>query len=101
MSDPQFHDDTALRRYQLLDGDEEVAFIEYDLVGKESVLIKHTEVRSDREGQGLGSQIVRSALDLVRGQGRSVIPTCPYALNYIRRHPEYHDLVREELRRTL
>jgi predicted GNAT family acetyltransferase len=101
MTDPRFHDDTARRRYQLLIGDDEVAFIEYDLVGTESVLIKHTEVRSDHEGQGLGSQIVRNALDYIRAQCRSVIPTCPYALNYIRRHSEYHDVVREELRGTL
>ena len=101
MAEPRFHDDTARRRYQLLVGDDEIGFIEYDPVGATSILIKHTEVRSDHEGQGLGSRLVRSALDHIRAQGRTVIPTCPYALAYIRRHPEVHDLVQEDLRRTL
>ncbi|HQR20907.1 MAG TPA: GNAT family N-acetyltransferase [Burkholderiaceae bacterium] len=101
MTDPRFHDDPARKRYQLMVGDEEVGYIEYDPVGETSILIKHTEVLSGHEGQGLGSQLVRSALDHIRAQGKSVIPICPYALNYVRRHPEYRELVREDMRRTL
>ena len=101
MTDPRFRDDPARKRYQLMVGDEEVGYIEYDPVGETSILIKHTEVLPGHEGQGLGSQLVRSALDHIRAQGKSVIPICPYALNYVRRHPEYRELVREDMRRTL
>ena len=101
MTDPRFHDDPTRNRYQLMVGDEEVGYIEYDPVGETSILIKHTEVMPGHEGQGLGSQLVRSALDHIRAQGKSVIPICPYALNYVRRHPEYRELVREDMRRTL
>jgi predicted GNAT family acetyltransferase len=101
MNEPRFHDDTARGRFQLLLGDGEVGFIEYDRVGDESILIKHTEVLPGHEGKGYASTLVRSALDHIRGQGKAVIPICTYTLNWVRKHPDYHGLVPEALRRTL
>jgi predicted GNAT family acetyltransferase len=101
MDEPRFVDDAARRRYQLLIGDDEVAFIEYDLVGDKSILIKHTEVPTAHEGKGFASKLLQQALERLRVHNKTVIPVCPYALNWLRRHPAYHDLVREELRRTL
>jgi predicted GNAT family acetyltransferase len=101
MSAPELIDDREKRRYKLLVAGEEVGFVEYDPVGSESILIKHTEVGSQHEGKGYGSELVRRVLDDIRGRGLTVIPICPYALNYVRRHPEYRDLVRAELRGTL
>ena len=101
MNEPRFVDDPARHRYQLLLDDAEVGFIEYDPVGDASILIKHTEVLPGQEGKGLGSKLVQAALDHARSQRKTVIPICPYALNWIRRHPEYHDVVRDDARRTL
>jgi hypothetical protein len=94
-------DDRVARRYRLLADGVEVGFVEYDPVGADSILIKHTEVGAGHEGKGYGSELVRRALDDIRGRGLTVIPICPYALNYVRRHPEYRDVVRAELRGTL
>jgi predicted GNAT family acetyltransferase len=101
MSEPRFLDDAANRRYRLLLGDDEVGFIDYDPVGEASILIKHTEVLPSHEGKGFGTRLVQSALDYVRGQGKTVIPICPFTLNWVRGHPEYHDVVREDMRKTL
>ncbi len=101
MTDARFVEDAPNGKYLLRVGDDEVGYIEYDLVGEKSILLKHTEVRPSYEGKGFGSQLVRLALDHVRGQDKTVIPICPYALNFVRKHSEYHDLVREDLRRTL
>jgi predicted GNAT family acetyltransferase len=40
-------------------------------------------------------------LDDIRGQGRTVIPICPYTMHYIRKHREYLDIVRADMRATL
>ena len=101
MTDPRFHDDAARGRYQLLVGDDEVGFIEYDRVGDKAILVKHTEVHSGHEGKGYGSALVQAAFDHVRAQTKTVIPICPYALNWARKHPEYHSVVHEDMRRTL
>lgn len=94
-------DDRAARRYRLLADGVEVGFVDYDPVGSESILIKHTEVGRQFEGKGYGSELVRRVLDDIRGRGLTAIPICPYALAFVRRHPEYRDTVRAEMRGTL
>jgi len=58
------------------------------------VVFTHTESDPAYEGQGVASQLVRWALDDVRGRGLRVLPLCPFVKAYIARHPdEYGDLV--------
>jgi predicted GNAT family acetyltransferase len=101
MATAEFVDDRDARRYRLLVEGEEVGFVDYDPVGSESILIKHTEVGSQHAGRGYGSELVRRVIEDARARGLSVIPICPYALNYIRRHPEHRDAVRAEMRGNL
>jgi uncharacterized protein len=39
---------------------------------------------------------VADALDDIRSRGLQVVPLCPFVAAYIRRHPEYEDLVTRE-----
>ena len=64
----------------------------------ESVIVAHTEIDERREGEGLGSELVRGTLDRIRASGKTVIPNCPFTAAYIQRHPEYVDLVDPSLR---
>lgn len=57
------------------------------------VVLVHTDVDPAFEGRGLGGQLVAGALDDIRARGLQVVPHCPFAAAYIRRHPEYADLV--------
>jgi predicted GNAT family acetyltransferase len=60
----------------------------------ELVVFTHTETDPSFEGQGAASQVVRWALDDVRGRGLQVLPVCPFVTAYIGRHvDEYRDLV--------
>jgi hypothetical protein len=62
----------------------------------------HTEVFDEFEGKGLGSALVRGALDDQRAAGRRIVPLCPFVARYIREHEdEYGDLVDVELTRKL
>jgi uncharacterized protein len=57
------------------------------------VVLYHTEIDPAYGGQGLGSTLVRGALDDIRGRGLEVVPLCPFVRAYIDRHPDYADLV--------
>jgi len=99
--DLELADDTSARRYRLLKGGQELGFVEYDPVGELAILLKHTEIRREFEGKGYGSELVRRVLEDVRRQGKTVLPICPYALNFIRRHPEYIEVVRPDMRAAI
>jgi len=58
----------------------------------------HTEIDPAQEGRGLGSVLVRHALDATRGDGLAVLPFCPFVRGYIARHTEYRDLVPSDQR---
>lgn len=57
----------------------------------------HTEIDPVYEGKGLGRQLVQFALDDVRAKEATVVPICPFVRAYIKRHPEYDDLVDHEI----
>lgn len=58
----------------------------------------HTEVDPAFEGKGVGSALAKAALDDARTQAVAVLPFCPFINEYIRRHPQYTDLVPAEHR---
>jgi hypothetical protein len=82
-------------RYELLLGGDVVGEIQYRLAPPAVVLV-HTEVSPSLEGKGFGTRLVAGALDDVRARGLRVVPLCPFVRSYIRRHPEYGDLVVRE-----
>jgi uncharacterized protein len=65
---------------------------------KGRIAFMHTEVDPAREGEGLGSRLVRDALDEVRRDGLEVLPFCPFVKGWIASHPDYLDLVPAEER---
>ncbi|MBB6098822.1 hypothetical protein HNR42_002257 [Deinobacterium chartae] len=94
----EFRNNPDLQRYELLEGQEVVGFAEYRPAGS-AVMFTHTEIDRRFEGQGLGSTLVRAALEDVRAQGRQVVPMCPFVAAYIGRHrSEYVDLVHPQQR---
>ena len=58
----------------------------------------HTEIDPAREGEGLGTLLVKAALDTARAEGLAVLPYCPFVRGFIDRHREYLDLVPVERR---
>jgi predicted GNAT family acetyltransferase len=82
-------------RYEIRDGDRLLGLAAYERQGSR-VVFTHTEVDDDQEHSGLGSRLVRGALDDVRGKGDTVVPRCSFVRGWIERHPEYRDLVDAE-----
>lgn len=59
------------------------------------VLFPHTVIQDEFEGQGVGTDLVIGALDDIRRRGVKIEVTCPYIRHFLRKHPEYRDLLAE------
>ena len=85
-------DNPQRHRFELHVGETVAGFAAYRLE-PDRVVFTHTEIDPAFEGQGLGSRLAAGALDAVRARGLAIVPQCPFIAAYVKRHPEYQDLV--------
>lgn len=91
MKKHELKDNAVEQRYEFdLDGGK--AVIDYALEPDLIVLI-HTYVPPAYEGQGIGRELVRAVLEDIRGKGLQVVPQCSFVAHYIRRNPEWEELL--------
>jgi predicted GNAT family acetyltransferase len=90
--DIEITDNPSRNRYEARLGPDVIGFIDYHLQPGRITLL-HTEVDPAAEGTGVGSQLVAGALEDTRRRGLSVVVVCPFIRAYIRRHPEFADVV--------
>lgn len=64
------------------------AFVAYEL-RDETVVFTSTKVPKEYEGKGIGSALVKYALDYARDNHWKYQAECPFIKVYIDRHPEY------------
>lgn len=74
------------RRFELA-GEPDAARLEYRQSDGRLTLV-HTEVADELEGQGVGSALVRAALDHAEATGLTVVPQCPFVTSWLERHPD-------------
>lgn len=74
----------------LLEGE---AQLRYRYRSSGALVLVHTEVPPALQGRGVAEQLARAALEFARDRGLAVVALCPYVAAYIKRHPEYSDLV--------
>jgi predicted GNAT family acetyltransferase len=79
-------------RYEIEEDGEVAGFLMYRVEPGVLELV-HTDVDPKWEGKGVGAALVKGTLDDVRARGLKIRPYCPFVAAYIRRHPEYEDLV--------
>ena len=86
-------DATEQRRYEArVDG--QLAAVAGYIPTQEILAFTHTEVYTAFEGRGVGSALVRAALDDVRARHLKALPVCPFVTGVIGRHwEEYADVV--------
>ena len=78
--------------YELLLDGTRAGVIHY-LPTRGAVVLVHTEVAPELEGKGLGGRLVAGGLEDIPARGLRLVPVCPFVTAYLRRHPEYGDLV--------
>ena len=81
----------ALHRFELDAGGHTA--VSYYKLAPGVITFTHTEVPPALEGRGIGSALVRGALESARAQGLKVVAKCPFVSAYIGRHPEFADLL--------
>lgn len=83
--------DCRNHRFELVEQGQS-AFVEYEL--KDGIMdIAHTIVPDSIEGQGVGSALMKEALEYAHENHYAVVPSCAFALLYLKRHPEYRELL--------
>jgi uncharacterized protein len=88
-------DNQESRTYEARIGDTEVGTLIYETEGHRIVLT-HTIVEPDQRKQGVGTALVRGALDDIRAKGAKVTVLCSFVGDFVRNNPEYSDLVDAE-----
>ena len=99
-ADLRLVDAPARQRYEIVaDGDAEpVAFVDYAMRDRSTILLMHTEVRPELEGRGIGTRTAELVVDQVRRSGLKAIVGCPFLTSWLRRHPEEHDILARPLK---
>jgi len=92
VSEPRVTRNDDEHRYELWVGDALAGFAQFRELPHQ-VLFTHTEVDDAYAGQGLGSVLVRAAVEDVVGRGKTIVPYCPFVAAYLRRHREHADHV--------
>jgi predicted GNAT family acetyltransferase len=69
-----------------------IAFVDY-ILAKNKIFLTHTEVPQEFEGKGIASGMIKAVLQEVKARELTLVPMCPFVAAYIKRHPEWKELV--------
>jgi uncharacterized protein len=88
-------DNADRSRYEVFSDGELAGFAEYEIrpESPQVIAFTHTETDPAFAGRGLAKALATGLLDDSRARGRAVLPFCPYIAGFIRKNPEYTDLV--------
>lgn len=80
-------------RFVLRRGDKEIGETVYETRDDGGIVFTHTEVDQELQERGLGSQLVRGALEAVRTDTEARVgATCPFVRRFLEQHREFDDL---------
>lgn len=83
---------TQAKRFEIRIGNE-LCVLEYQTRGNR-MAFTHTGVPPALEGQGLANRLAQAGLEYAREKSYKVIPACEFMEVYLKRHPEYSDLLK-------
>jgi uncharacterized protein len=84
-SNPVTHNETK-SQFEIALGDEK-AVLQYRRT-PHSISLIHTEVPEASRGRGLGTQLIRAAVDYAHLHQLKIVPICPAVKRYLGKHPE-------------
>lgn len=84
-------DNKELSRFENHVGDA-VVFANYRLEDG-TLFINYVEAPPSLRGTGEAGKLMADVMGHARAQSYKVVPICSYAVSWIRRHPEYQDML--------
>jgi len=87
------HNEAESRFETWLDG--QMSKLDYNFHGN-TIVMMHVGVHPDQRGRGIAAKLTMVALEYATEKKLRVIPMCSYVASYIRRHPEYAELMKPQ-----
>lgn len=75
------------------DDGEIVAEIVYGKSGGNVLIIEHTEVDKELQGQNIGFELVHKTVDYARTHGLKIAPVCPFAKAVFDKRADFKDVL--------
>ncbi|SRR5581483_2385211 len=63
---------------------------------KDTFVITHVGVYPEYRGYGVAGKLTQTGLEYAKARSLRVVPMCSYAAAYMRRHPQYSNLMRQK-----
>jgi len=58
-----------------------------------TLVVPHVETVHVHRGNGNAARLMDGLLDILRSEGRTIVPLCGFAAGHIRDNPQHHDLL--------
>lgn len=91
MNENHITDNKEAQRFEMPAG-KGLAFIAYEW-HHDRLALMHTEVPSEAEGKGIAGTLAKYVLEKAKKENIKIDVFCPYVSSYIKRHPEYKELI--------
>ncbi len=92
MANESFTDNAARSRFELTENGL-TAFATYRR-NADRIVIPHVETPAALRGKGTANRLMQQVAEHARVNRLTIVPTCPFAAEWFRRHPEYGDVLR-------
>jgi predicted GNAT family acetyltransferase len=88
---PKIINNTLKHRFETEVG-AQTAFLVYQ-VAADQITFTHTRVPPALEGRGIGTALVKAAMDHAREHSLRVVIQCPFVAEVVQSHPQYQSLL--------
>ena len=81
--------------FYISNDDAMLAEMVYTMPSNDKMIIEHTEVSEELQGQNIGYQLVKTAVEYARAHNLKIIPLCPFTNSVFKKKPEFADVLAE------
>jgi predicted GNAT family acetyltransferase len=71
-----------------------IAEMTFSVASPELIIIDHTEVNEEYQGQSLGKQLLDALVDQARKKKFKIVPLCPYANSVFKKDESIRDVLK-------